>query len=251
MDKTRVVVCTVAAAVSSSAGAATVTRGFDLHPTGNGVLASFPDSESAEAQHLLTAGGASGFLGFETFADGSVPANWDLGNGIGAAYTNEATTVTQVLSSVSSVTTYPAEGVKHLYSETQPGAGFFRLAFNQPLTGIGFFFTDASDWINNSDTPGPLYIELLDSVGGVIGTFDLTSGFSPSIITNGSMGFFGIVADAPFNGIRIAQPLRDSGANSLTDAVGFDRISVTVPGPVASAFAPLIALGAVRRRRSG
>ncbi len=235
-------------ALGAEAGAASLFRGQDNNPAGTGALASYPTSTAAEASFLAAVGTGVSTFGFESFATGTVPGTWQFGDGLSAAYANEATVANSISTGVSAVHTYPLDGTKYLYTETRPGAGFFTLTFNRELTGFGMYVTDASDWFGNSNIPGPLFVELLNAQGQVLETHDLTSSIPPAQLLSGNVAYFGVISDAPFVKVRLAQPLRQSGASTSSDGIGIDRISV-VPGPATGLIALLGAAGAARRRR--
>lgn len=244
-----VMVTLALAGLASGASADQLFRGFDQNASGSGALASFPNSDAARAAYLATLAAAAQVQDFEALAPGAVPASWTFSGGLTATYANEATTANSIAQGVSSVTTYPADGTRYLYTETLPGAGFFKLTFGAEVRSIGFYMSDASDWIGNSDVPGPIYIELLDFSDNVLGKYDLITALPPSAINNGGMGYFGVTADQAFAAVRIAQPLRASGSNADSDAIGIDQITVAIPTPGAAGVLAMGGLMAGRRRR--
>ncbi len=239
-----------AAASLSSAQADQVFRGFDV---GNGstALPSFPSSSAAQTSFLAALPGASGEQDFESFTTNqSAPGLWSFGGGISATFTNQSTVTSSVQSGLSAVGTYAAQGQRYLYAETAPGSGFLTLTFNQPISAIGFFLGDASDWIGEANAPGPLFIELRGANANLISTTDLTSGLLISQNPSHGMAYFGIVSDTPFTSIRIAQPLRATGSNAGSDGIGIDQITVAIPAPSAACALALVGLVGSRRRRA-
>lgn len=248
MHRSYVVAWTVSMAAASVAGGATVFRGQDNNPAGFGALASFPNSVAAESSFLTAAVGTASEFGFETFEPGPVPGVWDFGGGLTATHTSEATQAHSILTGISGVDTYALDGAKYLHSETAPGSGFFSLTFSRELTAIGMYVVDASDWIGTTDVPGPLFVELFDAQDMLVGRHDVTAAIAPSDLRSGNVAYFGVIADAPFTKLRMAQPLRASGGTSLTDAIGIDKITA-VPGPGAAAVVFVAGVLGVRRRR--
>lgn len=247
----RIVMTTVlAAGLAAGASADQVFRGFDQNETGTGALASFPNSDAARTAYLASLAAAAQVQDFEALAAGSVPGGWTFSGGLTAAYLNQATVTNSISEGVSSVTSYPADGKRYLYTETNPGAGFFKLTFDTGVRSIGFYVSDASDWIGNTDAPGSLFIELLDGGGNVLSSYDLITALPPTQIKNGGMGYFGVTSDQAFAAVRIAQPLRASGSSAESDAIGIDQITVAVPAPGAAALMGLGGLAIGRRRRA-
>lgn len=239
-------VVAVLAAVASTASADQVYRGFDANG-GGGALVSFPNSDAAQAAYLAAASAVQ-TQNFEGMGLGGVPATWTFSGGLQAAYGNQATVQGSIATGVSASQTYGSDGTRYLYSETAPGSGFFTLKFDSSVNGIGFYISDASDWFNSQNVPGASYIEIMNG-NSVVSTVDLFTQ-SPSNIQSGGMMYFGIVTDASFDGIRVAQPLRADGGTSESDAVGFDQFTISVPTPGAAGVLAMAGLAMGRRRRA-
>lgn len=237
-----------AATLTAAAGADQLFRGHDQNVSGTGVLANRPNSDAARAAFLAAVSGPTQVQDFEAMPTGAPPSVWTFSGGFNATFTSTATSGSFIQSGLNSNNAYPAQGDRFLDSQTAPGSTFFSLRFATAINSLGFFLTDASDWIGNSDVPEPLYIELLDSSDSVLARYDLITALAPVNINNGGTAYFGIVADTAFAGFRIGQPLRPSGSNALTDDVGFDEFTIAIPGPGPLALA-LLGLGGLRRPR--
>jgi hypothetical protein len=244
-----VMVTLALAGLASGASADQVFRGFDQNPIGSGTLAAFPNSDAARAAYVASLAGLAQVQDFEAVAPGGVPASWTFSGGLTATFQNQATTSSAIAQGPSGVDSYPADGTRYLYTETRPGDGFFKLTFQTVVNSIGLYVSDASDWFGNTDVPGPVYIELLDSSDNVLAKYDLITALPPSAINSGGMGYFGVTADQAFAAVRIAQPLRASGSNASTDAIGIDQITVAVPAPGVAGVLGMGGLMVGRRRR--
>ena len=130
------------------------------------------------------------------------------------------------------------QGPRFLYVEPGENLVAITMVFSSPISALGFTFTDASDWFNAGQNPPHLLVTVGDAPG-----VSLITGFNTNEIRDGSTGFFGFVADAPFTSVTIFRPL----GGGDTDAIGFDGFIVPTPG--AAGLLGLAGLVAVRRRR--
>jgi len=222
--------CTLALALAASAPAFAATyTGFDNNPTANPPLASHPDSDAKRDAFIAAAGGAGAVRlnDFEALTVGPVPATLDFGGGLQASFTALSTGATALTSGNGAYSEFPISGTKHITSLTLKGTSFWTITFNQPLTAVGFYTTDPSDWAGSSGTIPSLQVMLTGGNGSV--TYDLTPGVNPTSIANASVSFFGVVDTSnPFTQITLLHPTHD-----LTeDAVGLDNLmAVPVPEP--------------------
>ncbi|MCP5149698.1 MAG: hypothetical protein H6982_03025 [Chromatiales bacterium] len=211
-----------------------------------------PNADAARDAFVAAAGAATLVTqDFESAALGALPAGASTGtfaNGVGVTVDNTATDYLRVASGVGPFDTYPVSGSRYLESLSAEGSTYFTASFDQPLRAIGFYITDASDWIG---TPGPI-APLVVSLTTLSGTFDfdLTGSVDPTTIVDGNVAFFGALsAGDPITSVAIANP----GSNPDEDAIGIDDVmvavqSVPVPQTLTLLGAGLALLGWGRRR---
>jgi len=208
--------------------AATFT-GFDNNPTATPPLASHPISDAARDAFMAAAGGAGVVRtnDFEALAAGPVPVTLEFGAGLQATFTAQSTGATAVTSGTGAFFEFPISGTKHITSLTVQGTTFWTITFNQPLTAIGFYTTDPSDWAGYSESIPPLRVELTGASGTT--GYALTPGVNPTSIANSSVAFFGVVDAAnPFTQLTLIHPSH----LQTEDAVGLDNLmAVPVPEP--------------------
>ncbi len=221
------------AALSATASASQLFRGFDNNIAGGVPMASTPNADAARA-NFLSALTSPLSNDLEALANGVGSAVVPFGD----ALTMTATGAQFQVRDTQLNNAHGTQGPRFLYTEGPENAMLLTLVFSSPISALGFTFTDASDWFNAGQNPPQLLVTVGDEPG-----VSLITGFNTSDIRDGSTGFFGMVADAPFTTVTIFRPL----GGGDTDAVGFDGFIVPTPGS-----AGLIGLGgliAVRRRR--
>lgn len=235
--------------VASYANADSYYRGFDV---GNGstALANPVNSLAARDAFVAALTGNVGVQNFEGFAiNAPAPANWDFAPGVSGSFSNSASVASSVRTGLDAVGTYPAQGTRYLYSETNPGSTFFTLMFNQQVNAVGFFIADMSDWLANANVPGPIFIELLNAQQAVVGSAVLSTTLVPAQNPSHGMNYFGVISDAGFYGFRIVQPLRANGANTESDGIGIDEVTIAIiPAPGSLGLLALAGLWTGRRR---
>lgn len=221
------------AALGASASAAQLFRGFDNNTAGGVPMASTPSTDSARAD-FLSALTSPLTNDLESLANGAGPAVVPFGDSLTMTATGAQFQVrdTQLNSA------HGTQGPRFLYTEGPEDATLLTLTFSSPISALGFTFTDASDWFNAGQNPPHLLVTVGDGPG-----VSLITGLNTNEIRDGSTGFFGFVADAPFTSVTIFRP---TGGGD-TDAVGFDGFIVPAPG--AAGLLGLAGLVAVRRRR--
>jgi PEP-CTERM motif len=218
----------VALGLGTSAFAASF-NGFDNNASATPPLLLHPISDGARDAFIAAAGGVSAIRlnDFEALTAGTVPASLDFGSGLQASFTALATNGTALTAGNGAFFEFPISGTKHITSVTLQGTTYWTMTFNQPLTAVGFYATDMSDWSGFAGTIPPLQVVLTGNGGAV--TYDLTPGINPTTVANASVAFFGVVDAAnPFTQLTLAHP-----AHVLTeDAVGIDNLmAVPVPEP--------------------
>ena len=143
----------------------------------------------------------------------------DSASGVGVTVDNTATDYLRVASGVGPFDTYPVSGSRYLESLSAEGSTYFTASFDQPLRAIGFYITDASDWIGTAGPIAPLVVSLTTLSGTF--DFDLTGSVDPTTIVDGNVAFFGALsAGDPITSVAIANP----GSNPDEDAIGIDDV---------------------------
>lgn len=150
--------------------------------------------------------------------------------------------------------TFATSGRQHLEMVSDQGTTYFTATFDSPIDGLGFYLTDASDWIGTTGPVGHLFA-VLTTVDNTTLDFDLTPGLDPTTLVSGNRAFFGVLeSSARFTSFAI----RSDAGIPAGDALGIDDFMVAlapgrVPEPGTLALAALASLsllgGAVRRRR--
>lgn len=222
------------AALGTSASAAQVFRGFDNNASGVIPMASTPSSDAARVD-FLSALSTSLSNDLEGLSNGGGAAVVPFGDSLTMTASGTAFQVrsTQLNSA------HGTQGPRFLYVEPGENQVALTLVFSSPISALGFTFTDASDWINTGQNPPQIQVTV-----GNDASVPLVTGISTNQMRDGSTGFFGYVADAPFTSVTILRPL---GAGD-TDAIGFDGFIVPTPGAIA--LLGMSGLVAMRRRRS-
>lgn len=218
------------------AGGSLVFRGLDINTGSTVPMASTPNSTSARTSFLsaLTEGFAVNDV--ESVPLGSSPSVLQFGSGLSA-------TVSGARFSIRDTPLVSAHGVvgpRFVYTEADEAQTLMSLVFNAPVTALGFWHTDATDWFGTAGIPQFLAQVRLPS--GDFGSINLTT-TATNTIRDGSTGFFGIVTPFAFTEFRV---FRQAGGGN-TDAVGFDGF-IAVPTPGAAGLA-LVGLASMARRR--
>jgi len=235
--------------------------GFDQHPTGL-VPPTLTPTNAATARNsflnALAAGASVHVQDFEGFAAGAQPTALTIGTvtaSLEALANPSGTYTTPPMSIHNSVhpvySTYPTSGTRFLDAVTRTDSAFYRMTFNTPLRALGFYHTDASDWIGTgTGTLPPLKVELATSSGATI-QLDLTEGVDPLQTRNGGLGFFGVaLLNDTITKFTLLHPAHSFGGE---DAIGLDDLTVS-PVPEPSTWLTLLAglgvLAGLRRRRT-
>ena len=179
-------------------------------------LLSMPNSTSAQSAFLSNLIGVTTEQ-FEGFSDGDNPTTLTFGS-------DTATLIGgPTIKTVTSGTfngTYPISGDNFLFHFGP--AGSFRIDFSSPQAAFGFFATDVGDG------GAQLILDLVLSSGGTE-TINVphTTG-SPTVITSGSVFFFGLIDTSnTFTSISF------TNTNASQDGFGFDDMTIGRPENVA------------------
>jgi hypothetical protein len=233
---------TVLTATALVAGLASAASALTLTTSAEGIVA----AKAAEAAFLAGKTVAASET-FEGFTDGDRPAGFSFLTGVGTFTDNDPRTI------------HGGTGFGILSSGTTPFVGRFNttgggalwldsfdsrkvtlsLSLPSNTTGLGFFMTDLDD--QGADTQ----LEVLDSLGGLIQSFDLvTSGTA-----DGRVFYYALA----FGGADVAA-LRFTHSDT-NDGWGIDDLTAVAPIPLPAAGWMLIAgvgalAGVARRRRS-
>jgi hypothetical protein len=233
--------------VASAGASDNLFIGFDPNP-GSGVPdPPFVNTAAARTGFVGTLGRLGALAGvedFESFTPGPAPGLLNAGS---VAVT--LTTLGNFGSTIRSTPmfdTFATSGENFLYAETSENTPYWRMTFGSPVRAIGFTHTDASDWTGTPGIP-PLQV-IIDAGLATHRTYNLLT-IDTSLIPSGSVGFFGVIADAPITSLTIYRP--PGGGN--TDALGLDDLLVGVGGVPTPGTAGLLGVGAccagARRRR--
>ncbi len=116
---------------------------------------------------------------------------------------------------------YPSEGQQYLAARLVNPADSITFAFPGPTFAFGFEITD------------------LESVDLLYELSNGESGLALSLGNDGSLLFFGLISDDPFNSVKLSQPTQ-----THRDAVGYDKVyTLTVPEPSSLLLAALALAG--------
>lgn len=226
---------------SHAAQAASVFRGIDNNTGFAFPLPNTPSTDQARKNFLdaIVGLGTQHYSDIESNSNGALPAAINFTGGQSA----DATGARGEIRDTPSVNAFGTHGSRFIYTEADEGTDLFVLKFNQPILAIGFTWTDAMDWFDTSRNPPSLLVTIGSGPNAV--SFDLVTALQSQDIRDGSVGYFGIVADAGFDQITISRPL----GGGVTDAVGFDDITFVIPAPASLAMLGVGLLAAGRRRR--
>lgn len=246
LSRSALALCLCAAAPAFAAS----FTGLDKNESATPPLAVHLNSDAARDAFVAAAGGnaAVRMYDFEALPAGPVTDALDFGGGLQATFTSQSTGTTALMTGTGSFSEFAISQTNYISSLTVQNTSFWTITFNQPLTAIGFYATDPSDWAGYSETIPSLQVVLTSGSGSV--TYDLTPGVSPTTIPNASVAFFGVVDTAnPFTSITLFHPAH----LQTEDAVGLDNLmAVPVPEPESwvAMLAGLALLGwRVRSRR--
>ncbi|HEX8876227.1 MAG TPA: PEP-CTERM sorting domain-containing protein [Phycisphaerales bacterium] len=228
-------------AAAASAHAASVFRGIDNNTGFVFPLITTPSTDQARNDFLTAIAG----LGTQYYSDIESNANGALPDAInfsGGQSANAVGARGEIRDSVFN-SAFGTHGSRFIYTEADDSTDVLTLTFNQPILAIGFTWTDAMDWFDTNKNPPSLLVTL--GTGPNAQTFDLITALQSQDIRDGSVGYFGIIADTAFDRITISRPL----GGGVTDAVGFDDITFVIPAPASLAMLGVGLLAAGRRRR--
>lgn len=238
---TTLLVAALALQSAVPAVAASVFKGLDLNPTDSVPLTVHPNADAAQANFIAALSGApTQQLDFEVLAAGSVPGTLSFNGALQASFTDFASYGSTIESGIAQTIDlnapparipffgFPISGSMSLASTTDAGESFWSMTFIQPLSALGFYLTDPSDWIGSAGPLPPIQIEVATSSGTTVYSL-LPDGTDAANVVNASVGFFGVVDASGITGITILNPASVPGR----DGVAFDDfIAVTaVPEP--------------------
>ena len=238
-----VAIIVVGSAATFTQAAPIVFFGIDnLDLSGGGA---HPNADSAAASFAAAAGSLA-TQDFEGFVPGAVPANFAVGS-VNASYTSQATSYTQITNGPGGFSTFPVSGKQFIEGLSNQGSTYFTIGFDQSVRAMGFYISDASDWIGNAGPLANLLVNLTQLSGGA--SLDLFGGLDAATVNNANVAFFGVIDNAnPITGFSISSPASLPDA----DAIGFDRLQVAVaPAPRLDwlVLIGLVSLSAARRMR--
>ncbi len=240
--------------------AASVFTGLDLNPTDTVPLTVHPSADAAQANLIAALNGApTQQLDFEALAASSVPGTLTFSGGLQASFTDFASYGSTIESGIAQTIDlnapparipffgFPISGSMSLASTTDAGQSFWSMTFSQPLSAIGFYLTDPSDWIGSAGPIPPIQIEVATNTGTTVYGL-LPDGTDAANLVNASVGYFGVVDASGITAITILNPASVPGR----DGVAFDNfIAVTAVPEPHTWMTMLAALGllAVRLKR--
>lgn len=218
--------CLVSLAVlvaGSSAADAAFTTFYGFDPAA-GPGGAHPNSDAARAAFVAAL--APGTVGVENFEGDPL-----VGGVIGVAFpptgvTGTSTPLANQFASVSGAVDggfFPTSGTNFYRLQTSSNTAFFDLLLSAPVTAIGFYGADFSNYQSSGVSSPPIRLSL--DGGSPIDTLNV----APQTIPGGSVNFFGVITDTPFTTIRLI----NSGL--LSDGIAIDDIIV---GQVAPAAVP-------------
>lgn len=213
-----------------------VFRGFD---NGAGAAGARPSTEAAKAAFLAAVSSSTYTQTFDTLAPGTVPgAGISLGFGASGISADLTPVAFSEITSTQSFEAFPFSSPYYLRSHpTSSNADFFRLQFSQPISAVGFYASDVSDYAGLGGVIPPVEV-VIDGIA-----IPLTSA-NPTTINTGSAFFFGIVAVTPFSEVILHNP-----AGATEDSIGIDDI-VIVPEPASAVLIGLAGALLMKRRRT-
>ncbi|MBX3667142.1 MAG: hypothetical protein KF778_01975 [Rhodocyclaceae bacterium] len=220
------------AATFNAAAAPVVYFGLDnLNLSAGGAA---PNAAAAAAAFAAAAGPLA-TQNFDAMSLGAVPPGFNIGT-VAATYTDSASDYSRISAGVGTFSTFPISGAQYLEALTNSGSTYFSISFDRPLSALGFYITDASDWIGTGGSIPNLSVALSEVSGGSV--LQLMGGLDPNTVVNGNAAFFGVIDTAnPITGFSISNP---AGVPDK-DAIGLDNLQVAVV-PLPSTAA-LLALG--------
>ncbi|MBL8483912.1 MAG: hypothetical protein JNJ60_17075 [Rhodocyclaceae bacterium] len=231
-----------AAAAFAAVAAPTVYFGLDNSNLSGGGAA--PNAAAAAAAFAAAAGPLA-TQNFDAMALGAVPPNFGIG-AVTAGFTSSASDYVRVASGVGTFSTFAISGAQYLEGLTLNGSGYFTISLDTPVSALGFYITDASDWAGTGAQIPNLSV-VLTQVSGTA-ALDLMGGLDPATVVDGNVAFFGVIDAAnPITGFSIVNP----AAVPDRDAIGLDNLQVSavpVPGSAALLALGMLPLCAMRRR---
>lgn len=251
----RVLVISLCTLASGAVNALTVYSGFDSNNdiSGSNPLRIHPKSDASRTKFIQSLNPDNlGTQDFEGLSPGYFPSK--VINFFNSPVTGTLEGVPPAglrIGNVVSSGMSPVSGQKFLSCSAYAGVDTWTMTFSTPITALGFYATDLSDYFGLQGTYPVEQIVLKSAAGSTV--LDILPGENGTTVRNGSVLFFGVTDfDNPFTAVSFRNPvgaMQQGGYDEYgVDDLIIGQVAVPEPNSIVLFISTALAMCTWRRR---